>query len=114
LTPDLPFDLLAFMQYWRELPKAEQQAALAAAEKFFSELETPSYLRKILSASDYKKYLRSANLNIANLDMPKFSPRARKGVLASLIVMAADEDENSKLCFTEKMGRYHALLLKPD
>ena len=113
LTRDRPFVSIAFVQYWRELGKIEQKAALEKAEDFFSQFATPAELKKKLSPKEFAKLHRLAEQQITAFDLPQsFTERARQGLFASLMACAADEEDSGQPYSGQQVAAFHALLLK--
>jgi hypothetical protein len=104
------------VHYWRELPEIEQQTAIEHAERFFCEFASIKEIRRNVSANGYEKFLQAAEIELSTkFDLPpSFSARAREGLLASLIVCAANEEEFGQPYADETIARFHSLLLKLD
>lgn len=154
------------MQFWRELPAAEQSAALAsAAHLLFTwptiaelvaakvaatpsslenqnkkavppggcstnsdgaslpPLETPANIalatgrrRYDFPAEEFDRLCRLAQDQLAQkFDLPpQFPPRAREGLLGSLVLVAANEALGDEPYSDQSVAEIHLLLLKPE
>lgn len=103
------------MQYWRELTEAEQKVALEEAEKFFSNYTTPSKIQQNLAAREFERLYQLAERQLLAFDLPsQFSERARQGLLASLIVCAADEEKFGESNPDQHVAEFHELLIRDN
>lgn len=104
------------MQYWRELPAAEQSSALANAGRILSSLPTCAELKPDLPADEFDRLCRLAQDQLARkFDLPpQFPPRAREGLLGSLVLVAANEALGEEPYSDQTVAEIHLLLLKPE
>ena len=104
------------MHYWRELPAAEQSSALARAEQLLSSWPTRAELQPEFSAAEFDRLCRLAQDQLATkFDLPpQFPPRAREGLLGSLVLVAANEARGEEPYSDQTVADVHMLLLKPE
>jgi hypothetical protein len=104
------------VQYWRELPATEQSAALASAERILSARPTCAELQPDFPAEEFDRLCRLAQDQLAQkFDLPpQFPPRAREGLLSSLVLAAANEALGDEPYSDPTVAEIHLLLLKPE
>jgi len=150
------------VQFWRELPAAEQAAALASAARILATWPTRAELvaatppspktqtkiaeppstpegaencdgaslppqqdkivlatgrrRYVISAGEFARLGRLAQDQLAQkFDLPpEFPPRAREGLLGSLVLVAAHEARGEEPYADQTVAEIHLLLLKPE
>jgi len=99
------------VHYWRELPAAEQSIALARAEQLLSSWPTRAELQPEFSAAEFDRLCRLAEDQLATkFDLPpQFPPRAREGLLGSLIAAAANETRGEEPYSDQTVAEIHLL-----
>jgi len=103
------------LPYWRELTGDGQKAAIADADEYFASLIPPSVFRKQVTAAEYRRVRRLAEIRMRSFDVPaEFSARARKGLFTSLMMMALEEERDPNYDPPGLLGSFQCLLLKPD
>jgi hypothetical protein len=102
------------VQYWRDLSGKEQNAAIEKAELFFAAFASTDEIKQDFSMKDFKIFLHLAENQLATtFDLPEsFSARAREGLLASLIICAANEEKFGEPYSDQTVAQFHALLVK--
>jgi hypothetical protein len=102
------------VRFWKQIPEPERSRLLAEAVRYFAKFTAPSSLRRDLDARDYSRFKRQAeNDLVTKFQLPRaFPARARRGLLASLIVAAVSESKTGQPYTDERMASLHALLLK--
>jgi hypothetical protein len=102
------------VQYWRELPNAEQLRVLPIAEEFFARCPTAQEVAELLPARDYDRFLRVAEEQLeAAYDLPEgFSSRARAGLLGTLVMCAASDARTGDSPENQSLAEFHMLLTR--
>ena len=95
---------------------AEQAAALASAGRILSAWPTCAELQPDFPAEEFDRLCRLAQDQLAQkFDLPpQFPPRARDGLLGSLVLVAANEALGDEPYSDPTVAEVHLLLLKPE
>jgi hypothetical protein len=102
------------VQYWRDLPDAEQLRVLPMAEEFFARCPTAQEVAELLPPRDYDRFLRVAEEQLeAAYDLPEaFSARARAGLLGTLVMCAASDARTGQTAENQNLAGFQMLLTR--